>query len=250
MRRLFFDIEVSPNIGLFWQSGYKLNIGYDSIIKERAIICICYKWEGQKRVHSLKWDDKQNDKQLLKAFIKVMDLADEVVGHNSDSFDVKWIRTRCIFHGIDMMPNYKSIDTYKESKKGFRFNSNRLDYIGDFLGHGKKKSTSYDLWKEILLKKNNKALTEMVDYCKRDVELLESVFTSMNKYIKPKTHIGEYFSDCPECGSGHIRQHDRKVSASGTVTLIKKCMDCGKYHSVPENKFLKDLRVKNHYKKK
>jgi len=94
MKRLFFDIEVSPNIGLFWQSGYKLNIGHDSIIKERAIICICYKWENQKTVHSLKWDEKQNDKQILKQFIKIIDSADEVVGHNGDNFDIKWIRTR------------------------------------------------------------------------------------------------------------------------------------------------------------
>ena len=250
MKRLFFDIEVSPNIGLFWQSGYKLNIGHDSIIKERAIICICYKWEGQKTVHSLKWDEKQNDKQILKQFIKIIDSADEVVGHNGDNFDIKWIRTRCIFHNIDMMPTYKTIDTLKEARKGFKFNSNKLDYIGDFLGHGRKTNTSYDLWKNILLKKDNKALTEMIKYCKRDVELLESVFASMNKYIKPKSHIGDYFCECPECGSDNIRQHDRRISAAGIVTMVKKCMGCGKYHNVPENKHYKSVEQMKKFKKK
>ena len=50
-KRLYLDIETSPNIGMFWESGYKKNISYDNIIKERAIICICYKWKShiQKR---------------------------------------------------------------------------------------------------------------------------------------------------------------------------------------------------------
>ena len=30
-RRLFFDIETSPNIGLFWEAGYKKNIDYLAI---------------------------------------------------------------------------------------------------------------------------------------------------------------------------------------------------------------------------
>ena len=40
IKRLFFDIETSPNIGYFWRAGYKLNIGADNIIEERKIICI------------------------------------------------------------------------------------------------------------------------------------------------------------------------------------------------------------------
>jgi hypothetical protein len=64
-KRLYFDIETSPNIGLFWSAGYKQKIDYSNIIKERAIICICYKWEDEKQVHSLNWDKNQSDKKLL-----------------------------------------------------------------------------------------------------------------------------------------------------------------------------------------
>jgi DNA polymerase elongation subunit (family B) len=109
-KRLYFDIETSPNIGFFWQSGYKLNIGYQNILKERAIICICYKWEGEKDVQAFTWDKKQSDKKMLQDFIKVVDTADELVGHNGDKFDLSWIRTRCLFHGIQMFPNYTTID--------------------------------------------------------------------------------------------------------------------------------------------
>jgi DNA polymerase elongation subunit (family B) len=118
-KRLFFDIETSPNIGFFWQAGYKKNIDYDNIITERAIICICYKWEGEKEVYSLTWNKKQCDKIMLRTFIAVAEEADELVGHNGDKFDLAWIRTRCLFHGIEMFPKYTTLDTLKLSRSQF-----------------------------------------------------------------------------------------------------------------------------------
>jgi len=156
-RRLFFDIETSPNIGLFWEAGYKKNIDYSNIVKERAIICICYKWEDDKEVEGLYWDSKQNDKKMLEKFIQVANTATELVGHNGDKFDLAWIRTRCLFHGIPMFPNYITIDTLKIARSKFRFNSNRLNYIADFLGIGQKIKTEFNLWKDILLHKDKKA---------------------------------------------------------------------------------------------
>ena len=114
-KRLYFDIETSPNVGLFWSAGYKQNIDYSNIIKERAIICICYKWEDEKETYALTWDSKQDDKKMLIEFIKIANQADELIGHNGDKFDLAWIRTRCLFHKIDMFPKYTTIDTLKIS---------------------------------------------------------------------------------------------------------------------------------------
>jgi len=138
IKRLFFDIETSPNIGLFWTAGYKQNISHENIIKERAIICICYKWAGEDEVHSLTWDKNQNDKKLLEQFIKILNDANEIIGHNGDRFDLPWIRTRCLYHRIPIFPNYTTLDTLKNSRSKFKFNSNKLDYIASFLGLGKK----------------------------------------------------------------------------------------------------------------
>lgn len=244
MKRLFYDIEVSPNVGFFWQSGHQISVGYDSIIKEREIICICYKWEGRKTVHSITWDEKQSDKSLLKKFAPILMEADEIVGHNGDKFDLKWIRTRCIKHKIKLTPYFKSIDTLKQARSLFKFNSNRLDYIGDYLEHGKKINTSYDLWKKIILNKDKKALKEMVDYCKRDVELLENVFESMNSYIKPKSNIAQYRHECPECGSDNTGVSKYRTSAAGVKTVQVHCNDCGKYNSVPLKTYEKEKRLK------
>jgi DNA polymerase elongation subunit (family B) len=234
-RRLFFDIEVSPNIGLFWEAGWKKSIGYENIIKERAIICICYKWEEQKEVYHLQWDAKQSDKKMLEAFVKVANEAHELVGHNGDKFDLSWIRTRCLFHGIDMFPNYVTIDTLKISRSKFRFNSNKLDYIGKFLGIGKKIKTDFNLWKDILLNKDKVAMAKMIKYCQMDVVLLEKVYKKLSNHIAAKTHFGVIFGQdrgtCPECGSDDLIISSRRTTALGTKKIQYICKTCNKYHT-------------------
>lgn len=235
IKRLFFDIEVSPNIGFFWNPGYKLNISYENIIKERAIICICYKWEGEKKTHYLKWDKKQSDKTMLKQFIEEANKADELVGHNGDKFDLSWIRTRCLFHEIDLFPNYTTIDTLKIARGKFRFNSNRLDYIGKFLGLGQKLHTGFDLWKNIVLNNCDKSMNQMIRYCKQDVNLLEQVHHKLKNHIPAKTHAGVKYlgikRSCPECGSERVKVSQTRVSASGRINKDMKCKECGKHHT-------------------
>jgi len=234
-RRLYFDCEVSANVGLFWQSGYKLQIGTENIIKERAIICICYKWEDDNDVYYLQWDSKQDDKKLLQEFINVANTADELVGHNGDKFDLAWIRTRCLFHNIQMFPTYNTIDTLKVARSKFRFNSNRLDYIGKFLGLGQKNHTNFDLWKDIMLKNCKKAMNTMIDYCIQDVVLLEKVHKALNNHIPSKTHYGVIFGQdrgsCPECGSDDIVINKRRTTASGVKKIQFICKTCFKMHT-------------------
>jgi len=236
-RRLFFDIETSPNIGLFWEAGYKKNITTDNIIRERAIICICYKWEDEKEVYALQWDAKQNDKRMLEQFVKVANTANELVGHNGDKFDLAWIRTRCLFHGIDMFPNYQTIDTLKVARSKFRFQSNRLNYIAEFLGLGGKIKTEFNLWKDILLNKDKVAMEKMIKYCKKDVSLLEEVYKLLGNHIAPKTHYGVVFGQdrgsCPECGadSENLIKNMSRTTATGVVKIQYQCKVCNKFHS-------------------
>lgn len=230
-KRLFFDIEVSPNIGFFWQPGYNITIDYGNIIKERAVICACYKWEDKDKVYSLSWDENQDDKKLLTALVEVMNQADEIVAHNGDKFDQAWVRTRCIYHGISIPPNYVSIDTLKAARSKFKFNSNRLDYIGKFLGVGSKSETGgFDLWKDITLHNNKRALKEMIDYCKNDVVLLQSVFEKMNPYIPAKSRVSHDKDTCPECESKRVIKQGYRMTASGQKKAKMQCQDCGKWY--------------------
>ena len=233
-KRLFFDCEVSSNIAMVWQPGHKVSIGVESIIKERAIICICYKWEGVKECHALTWDSKQNDKKMLEKFVKIANEADEIIGHNGDRFDLAWVRTRCLYHGIQMFPKYVTIDTLKVARSKFKFNSNKLNYIAKFLGIGQKIHTDLDLWKNIMLNRDKSALEKMVTYCKNDVILLEKVFKHLNTHIEPKTHYGVIHQQdrgsCPECGSDELIIQQTKYTAAGRKILVLQCKTCHKFH--------------------
>ena len=184
-KRLFFDLEVSANIVFSWRIGRDVSLSPDDIIKERAIICACYKWEGDDKVYSLEWN-KGDDKDLLLKFSKVINSADEVITQNGDAFDIKWLRARCIYHDIPVSPKFNSIDTLKMARSGFKFNSNKLDYMGQYLNLGKKIKTDYGLWKDIMLNNSRTAMDKMVEYCKQDVNLLEQVYNKLQKFCPEK----------------------------------------------------------------
>lgn len=235
-KRLYFDIETSYCLGWFWQPSHKTSISYDQVLQYSAIICICYKWQGSNKIHHLTWD-KGNDKDMVHKFKEIIKDADEVVGHNGDRFDLKWFRTRCLFHGVKSLPEIKSIDTLKISRSKFKFPSNRLDAIGKYLGFGGKKDTGgIQLWHDVIQRNSRKAMKDMLMYCKRDVELLEKVFLKLEGYSKPKTHIGMQTGgdscDCPYCASERTYLNKRNISAKGTVTVDMKCNDCKKYFHV------------------
>jgi DNA polymerase elongation subunit (family B) len=248
-KRLFFDLETSYNIVSSWRIGYNLNLSPENIIRERAIICVSFKWEHEDKVHSIEWN-KGNDKKLLLELSKIMNEADEVIGHNSDRFDLKWIRTRCIFHNIPLIPDFQSIDTLKLAKKGFNFNSNKLDYIGKFLGVGEKiKTGGLDLWNRIIFNNDKEAMVDMVKYCEQDVLLLEAVYKRLSPYITHKSHRGlvncKSIISCPECSSERMISNGIRTSATGIVKRRLHCADCGRYHSVLESSYNKAITINN-----
>jgi DNA polymerase elongation subunit (family B) len=234
-KRLFIDIETSENIGTFWRAGYKQSISYQNILWERGIICICYKWEDEKEIYSLEWDSKQSDKKMLERFVDVLNVADEIVGHNIDKFDLAFIRTRCLVNRVDIYPSYKTLDTLKIARRNFALQSNKLDYIAQLLGLGGKIKTEYSWWREILIDKNKDAMAKMVKYCKKDVKLLEDVFRELIRHTEPKMHYGVIFGQdrgsCPECGSTELTVSMRRTTATGLKKIQYKCQTCNRYHS-------------------
>jgi uncharacterized protein YprB with RNaseH-like and TPR domain len=249
IKRLFFDIETSPNIGYFWRTGYNLSIQPHDIIEERKIICISYKWENEDKIYSLTWDKNKCDKKMLIDFIKVANLADELIAHNGDKFDIKWIRTRSIFHRVPMFPQYKTLDTLKKAKSGFNFNSNKLDYIAKFLGVGEKvQHRGFDMWKDVL-NGCEEAMKEMVNYCEGDIIVLEDVFLTMQNYIKPNTHAGVINNNlkysCPCCGSENIELIKNNVTAMGTIKRLINCIDCNHTYEISNSSYMLYLKFKN-----
>jgi hypothetical protein len=225
LKVLIYDIETSYNIVKSWRVGYNLNINPDDILHERSIICVSWKWAGEDKVYNLAWNrDTQCDKALLESFIQVMNEADMLVAHNGDRYDLKFIKTRALKHGIPMKIDYNQFDTLKVAKKKFMFNSNKLDYISKFLGYEGKNKTTMKLWDDIILHNSSEALAEMIEYCDEDVRQLENVYYHLVGWEKPKTHLGvlqgKTKQTSPITGTTKIKKISERVSARGTVTFV------------------------------
>lgn len=244
--RLFYDIETTPNIVLSWRVGNKINLTHDNIIQERKIICISWKWENSKDTFSLHWDEDQNDKDMIEKFVEVLHQADEAIGHNSMNFDMKWIRTRALHHGIPVSPNIKQVDTLKIARRMFYLNSNKLDYISKFLGHEGKLSTEYGMWKKILMDNDRKELVKMVTYCEQDVRELENIFKEIRGYAQNTSHFGiidnEDKCSCSECSSKKMKYHKKLVTARGTLSHELLCTECGTFTVFSNTDYTKRMK--------
>lgn len=237
MKRLIFDIETSPLVAYTWRVGYKISIPHDNIIKLNKIICISYKWQDKDKISTLVWDKKQCDKQMLNDFVNVVKAADELVAHNGDNYDIKWLRTRCAFHNIDFPDKIESYDTLKKARKQFRLNSNKLDYMAKFFGVGEKMETGgFKLWLDVL-SDDAEALKKMVKYCEQDVLILQKVFEKVYKYSEVNIHTGVSYGDhrwtCDKCGSQQINSNGSRTLKSGTVRYRLRCVSCNSSRTVP-----------------
>ena len=248
---LFYDIETSlQTVAVFQLYGNDF-IKPENILTERHLVSICWKRLGEKRVHSISLlDDSKrfnanphDDKYVAETFYKELLTADVLVAHNGDRFDLRYLKTRFLFHKLPALPPIQTIDTYKVAKNSFMLNSNSLNYLGKYLGLGGKKSTPAGLWLDVL-RGDKQAIRTMVDYNKRDVTLLEGVFKHLQPYMP--NHINrELFGNigCPRCGS-------HKIQSRGVHRAITKiyqrfqCQSCsGWFRQLKAEKFSTAHRI-------
>lgn len=246
---LLYDIEVSYGIARAWRPGYNINLSYGDFIKHPSIICISYKFEDEEEVHNLRWDSKQDDKTLLSLFINVLNQADIIVGHNGDKFDLPWVRTRALFHGLEMRPKYKSVDTLKIARYRHRFPSNRLDDLGDYLGVGRKIKTDRQLWVDTVCNGDKEALNRMVEYCDQDVLLLEDVYKKLIVQELPSIHVGtlngKTKQTSPYTSNANLELVKTTTSRAGTKKHLMKCLDTGKFFEMSDTDYKKFLEINN-----
>lgn len=239
-RILFFDIEVSPNLVFVWRLG-KQYVTMENVHKERKVTCICYKWGGEDKIHSLKMTmglhdltkhDDNADAAMLAEFCEAYKQADLAVGHNAVKFDISLIRSRLVKYGLPDIAPIIVDDTYLASK-GIGFNSHKLDYLSQYLGIGKKAAHPYQLWVDVM-RGSTKALTDTVEYCKQDVRLLEKVYNKLLPYIQTKLNRAAFSENnkaCPSCGKESLVCRGQRITISRGIRQAKQCMNCGKYCS-------------------
>jgi hypothetical protein len=134
---LFLDIETLPNVSYTWGK-YEQNV--IAFKQEGCIATYAAKWMGGKVFSKSLRDYKgyesfsYDDSKLVADLWKLFDEAEIIVAHNGDQFDIKYSNARFIFHSLNPPSPYKTVDTKKAVKAVARFNSNKLDDLGELLG--------------------------------------------------------------------------------------------------------------------
>jgi ribosomal protein S27AE len=237
---ILYDVETAPATVASFTLYPNNGIHHSNILEDWYIITICWKELGAKKVNSISVlddpkrfkKDPHDDYYVISEFRKVLSEADAVIGQNIKSFDTRVFNTRLIYHKLPPVPPVPEIDTLKLWKKITKSMSNRLDYVGKFLGFGGKLPTSEGLWIRAL-KGEPSAIREMIKYCKIDVEKLEEFYKRIVPYVITHPHIGAMLGvgkeSCPKCGSTSLTHHKFRYTATGIKKQQLQCRKCGSY---------------------
>lgn len=229
MKIVMWDIETAPMVVTTWGL-WEPKLSHDNIIEDTTMICAAWKTYGNSKVSEVHINvaKPRDDFKVVKALRDELASADVIVGHNGDEFDLKILNARIVKHGLQPLPPLKTVDTLKVAKRHFRFSSNRLDYLGELLGVGRKLHTGFELWTRILLKNDKEALAKMVKYNKQDVLLLEAIYTKLRPFMT--THPNHRLTDgevCPICGAKHSLQKRGFRYTRQQKRQAFQCTSCG-----------------------
>ena len=228
-RILLYDLETSFVNCRLWRIG-KQYVSHESIVEgsRTDIICLAYKWLGEKEVHTMDWGlKKQDSRKMVNAFSEIVATADLVVAQNGDNFDMKQLNTQRLLHGDTPILWPTSADTLKGLRKHFRLPSNKLDYVGKLLFKTGKNPMRMQDWIDVIEKKDPKALQKMLKYNIQDVLLLEKTFNRLRPWLLVKPLLPRTdTSECPSCYSTRSKSKGRRVVRNKPYQR-RVCRACG-----------------------
>jgi hypothetical protein len=227
---LIWDLETAGTNAFCADYGYMVCFGYKWLgdAKARCISLLDYPGDG-------KWPKGcQDDTNLLKAGLKIMEEADLLVAHYGDRFDRKFFESRLLRAGLRPIPMTRQADTCLIARAKLKLSSNRLDNLAKFLRVKTRKMSKGDGWPNWwmgALRGDKPSIRKMAVYCAQDVQCLEECFVAMRHLIPNKylinMNIGKNRSVCVACG--------KDVQYRGTYFSEKKlfrrfqCRRCGKW---------------------
>jgi len=234
---LLYDIETAYTVGAVWGL-YEQNVA--KVLRDPYIITVAWKWLGEKTTHVISLPDfktykkdKKNDKELVAVMHELFNEADVIIAHNGHSFDQKWTYARFLVHGFKPPSPSLYIDTKLVAKRYFRFNSNSLNNLGQYLGLGKKIDTGgIDLWTGCIEDNDLRSWNLMCKYNKQDVVLLEKVYLRMKPYMTNHPNFNLLVGGEPmvcNCGSQHLQKRGYLNLTNGRIKQRYQCVDCGSW---------------------
>jgi hypothetical protein len=228
MKILLLDIESSPNVAHVWGL-WQQNVGINQLMESSYVLCWAAKWLGEDEiifdsVHQSK------PKKMLKGIYDLLNAADAVIHYNGTKFDIPTLNKEFLLHNYAPPSPYKQIDLLRVARSQFRFPSNKLDYVAQRLGLGKKQEhEGHDLWVKCM-NGDKDAWKRMESYNIQDVVLLESLYSRLLPWIKhhPNHNLFTDNTVCPTCAGTRLQKRGTAVSSTGRYQRYQ-CSSCGSW---------------------
>jgi len=225
---LELDIETFPHKVYCWGL-WDQNIGINQIVEPGYTACWAAKWYKRRGVmFSSIVDD--GPEAMLQKMHDLLEVADIVIHYNGKKFDMPTLNKEFISYGMEPPSHYKEIDLLQVARRRFKFPSNKLDYVAQALGLGKKvKHMGMELWTECMAG-DRKAWALMKKYNKQDVVLLESLYERLRPWIQNHPNVSLWIDSddplCRVCGSDDIKKNGLEHTNTSSYQRYK-CNDCG-----------------------
>lgn len=240
---LLMDIETRPIEAYVWDV-WKQDIRPNQIKKDWSILCWSAKWlfDGKVMGQTVTPEEAKEaqDASVLPEIWRLLNEADIVIGHNSKNFDIKRLYTRFFLNGMTKPMYFQNIDSLEVAKANFAFTFNKLDWIGQITGVGRKIETEFEWWVECA-EGSKKYLQMMLDYNKQDVQLEEEVYLMLRPWMDKHPNLGLFAVDgtvshCAACGSGNLNWNGKYTTPLGMYQGFR-CEDCGAIGRSTKKKF-------------
>jgi len=151
---------------------------------------------NEDKVHTLTWDDVQDDKEMLRKFIIDYNKCDIVIGQKNDRLDNRRIATRATKHNLEFNSYVKSFDIMKQTKRLFRLPSYAMAFIAKFFGLTLKLShEGIHMWEMIedgTPAEKKEYMAKMLEYNVGDIVTTEEIYYKLRKYMGHKIHFGVF----------------------------------------------------------
>jgi hypothetical protein len=221
---LVIDIEWRPTKALVWRP-FKENISPQQILEDGGLLCIGAKFLGDGVVTMFsEWE--HGHKGMLRGVRDMMNVADAIIGYNSDRYDLPKLEGEFIRYGLKLPPKVASIDLYKTVKKLGYFR-NSLGFIAPFLGIGNKiEHEGFMFWRRVM-EGDAKTQKKMLIYCAQDVKLTERLYKRILPAIRNHPHLfGK--EECPACGSRKTHKRGERSTRAYRIQRLQ-CQDCAQW---------------------
>lgn len=215
-----------------WAWGPKWETNLLRVDDPIRLASFAWKWADQKTIYCIGRDEVQSDLELVQALWDVFHKAQVIVAHNGKAFDVKQSNAFFLYHKLPPPSPSAVIDTKTEAKRYFKFYSNSLDDLAQYLGLGGKEHTGgIDLWWDCMDNKPE-AWRKMKKYNKHDVWLLEKVYLKMRPWMRIHPNLNVFEDrvfNCKNCLSANLISRGKEPRNGGHKQRYQ-CKDCGTWN--------------------